>query len=114
MELGGTVIDSTDNKPLPGATVELWYGNVMLNRVAAGNYGIFSVVTASSPDTIKISHAGYKPGSFSYSMNRDTTYSLYRNIVEGENVIIKSVIEGKGSWLLIAGIAIFFLLAKKR
>ncbi len=113
MELTGTVRDSDDNKPLPGATVEMWYGNIMLNRVAAGNYGIFNITTASSPDAIKVTHAGYKPGSFSCCTN-SKVYAIDRDIVEGEPVIIKSILERKGGWWVLAGLLVFFLVAKKR
>jgi hypothetical protein len=115
MELTGFIVDAMDKKPLPGATVELWYGNVMLSRAIADTNGYFSISSASSPTVVTVTSASYKAASFNYKpATGSITLSLERNVVEGEPVIIKSIIEKKGGWLVLVGLALFFLLSKKR
>ena len=112
MQVSGQVIDNATGDPVPGATVELWFGNVMLNRSAANSNGFFSVESSSSPNSVRISSASYLPGSFSYPTS-NKVFELVRNVKEGEPVIVTSILKGSKGWLWL-GLLVLVVLSKKR
>lgn len=118
MLLQGQIVDKDTGEPLPGSTVELWYGNVRLNAVAAGSNGSFSIGSQSTPDLFTITHASYKPGKYLYPKFGDLNrFELERNVVEGEPVIImaKGTLNNKGLlWLLGIGLFLVFIEKKRK
>lgn len=115
MNLTGHVVDRDSKDPLPGATVELWYDNLMLSRSAADNNGYFSISSASSPDNIVITNASYKKATFPYMDSlRLTVFPVERNIVEGEAVIVKNKLKGNTVRIVAGLVFLLLLLSKKR
>lgn len=117
MRVQGTVIDSVTNKPLPGATIELWYGTTKLDSFQANSEGSFLTTIMSYPDTIKVSHVGYN--EYQGRPNTDglpMTYVLTRDVKELENFSVTSFIKKNKNGALIAGGLLFLLLlaSKKR
>ena len=102
MRYQGTVIDADTNEGVPSATVELWYGNVMLARTVASATGVFSIESASVPDRVKITSASYKPQDYSYQQVMDDSYlPIQKNIAEGEPVIVTAMKKHPGVALLL-------------
>lgn len=108
MKYYGTVIDAETNEGVPSATVELWYGNVMLARAAANGAGVFSIESASIPDQVRITSASYKPQVYSYQQVMDDSYlPIQKNIVEEDPVIVTAVKKHPGlALLLLLGVLI--------
>lgn len=109
MEIKGKVIESFSGDPVPGATVELWFSNVLLRRVAADNNGSFFVKSSSSPDRIIVTSATTKPETFTDTFDRPF-YEVDRNVKEEPEIIIKSIIKKDHTTLLIIGAIAFLLL----
>lgn len=115
MNYYGTVIDADTNEGVPGATVELWYGNVMLARTIANAVGSFSISSASVPDRVKITSASYKTGDYSYQAVMDDSFlPIQKNIVEGEPVIVTAMRKKGAAAMLMLGLLAVLLLNKKR
>lgn len=92
MKYSGQIIDAETSEGVPSATVELWYGNVMLARVVANSKGLFSIESASVPDRVRITSASYKPQDYSYQQVMDDSFlPIEKNIVEGEPVIVTAM-----------------------
>lgn len=112
MTLTGQIIDADSYAPLPGATVELWFGNVMLARVAANGNGVFVIASQSTPDRVTVTSASYLPASFPYAQAvDDSLFALEKKIAEGEEVIVTAVLKKHGWWILPV---LFLLLTQKR
>lgn len=114
MIIAGRVIDKDSGDPVAGATVELWTGSIMLNRGAANDIGFFSLSTTATPDKVTVTSASYNSGNFGITDYVNAgTYQLQKNIVEGDPVIIVSIIK-KNAGLIGLGLIFLFLLLKKK
>jgi hypothetical protein len=114
MEIKGKVIESFSGDPVPGATVEAWFSNVLLSRVAADNNGFFYLKSSSSPDRIIITSATTKSETFEDTFNRPV-FEVERNVIEEPEIIIKSIIKKDNYTLLILGaVALLLLLGEKK
>lgn len=111
----GRVIDTETGEPVPGATVELWAGDLMLLRGAADQSGFYSLVTQSTPDTIRISSASYIPQETAVNNSGAVVvYELQKNIVEGEPVIVTAKIKKPVLWLAAALVVVVLALNSKK
>lgn len=111
MRYSGQVTDSETGEGVPAATVELWYNNVMLARVAANGSGGFSIDSASIPDQVRVTSASYKPATYDFNQVSDDSYlPIERNIAEGENVIVTAI--RKKPWLVLLALGFLLLLDK--
>lgn len=115
MLVQGKIVDVNSGDPVSGATVELWTGNIMLNRGAANENGIFSVSTSSSPDKLKITSASYKPADFGINDATSTMlFELEPNIIELDPFQVTATIKKKGWWLWAAAlVGVYFILKEK-
>lgn len=117
MVFTGKVVDAITYEPLPGATVELWYKNVLLTRGMAAANGVFSLTAAATPDRVVITNASYNSYQHPYNeVADDNLFPLERNVVEGAQVIVESVIKNVPWWAWVLGGLAFLLLVndKKR
>lgn len=100
-------------EPVPGATVELWAGNVRLNAVAANNEGLFSISTNAVPDSLKITSAGYESRIFGFAEYEDFwTFFIKPIYREGETPVVYATIKKSNVGLI--AIALLLLLAAKK
>jgi len=114
MTIQGSVTNGIDGSAVAGASVQAWQGNLMLGGVAADAGGLFSLTVPGTPDKLRISSASYIAQEFVYPGSSDTSrYSLYPNVVEGDNVVITSVRKKKFPWLLLVAAGVLVLSAKK-
>lgn len=114
MKYQGTVIDADTNEGVPSATVELWYGNVMLARSVANAAGLFSIESASVPDRVKITSASYKPQEYNYQQVMDDSYlPIQKNVAEGEPVIVTAIRKHPQGALLLLLLGVLILNRKK-
>jgi len=113
--ISGRVLNWNTIEPVPGATVELWAGNVRLTSAAANNEGTFSLSTNGVPDSLKISSAGYITRQFGFAEYESFwTFFLQPNYREGETPVVYATLKKKS----LLPIALLFLLlgiaAKKK
>lgn len=115
MKYSGQIIDADTNEGVPSATVELWYGNVMLARTIANSTGTFSIESASVPDRVKITSASYRPQEYSYQQVMDDSFlPIQKNIVEGEPVIVTAMKKNPVVALTLGLLLLVFLNNNKR
>jgi hypothetical protein len=109
-------IQNEQGAPLGGASVELWYNNVLLERAIAGNNGVFVIRSDNSGNRVKVSHVGYQTLDESVSgTSIDDTYIMRKNVKEEEEVTVTSVIKKKSAVLLLLGaLALLALLEDRR
>jgi hypothetical protein len=111
----GRVLDWITITPVPGATVELWAGNVKLKSVAADNNGTFELSTTAVPDHLQISSAGYTTRTFGFAEYENFwTFFIQPNYREGETPIVYATIPKKKNWLGVALLIGIIILAKKK
>ncbi len=113
MTLYGKVIDSETNAPLPGATVTLRNGTVMLTNAIASSEGVFYLNTSQYPDALSITHVGYEPQTWPLPANEaKTIFSLKKVYTDLEPVTVTS--KKSLSWLLWAGLITLFIRENKK
>jgi hypothetical protein len=89
--VNGKVLNYNTLEVVPGATVSLMFGNVVLKTVAARNDGTFSISTSSTPDSILISSVGYESRQFGFDEYSDFwTFFLYPSVKTESEVIVKA------------------------
>lgn len=117
MTVTGWILDSETLYPLPGASAELWYNNVMLSRVAADAEGFFQLQTTGSGNKLLLSNAEYTTGEF--PVTGDIGYrefDLTPKIETLEEVTVDSHITKNKKWVIPAliGLGLVVLLSDKR
>jgi len=112
--ISGRVLNWDTIEPVPGATVELWAGNLLLTAAAANNEGIFSLSTNAVPDSLKISSAGFTTRIFGFAEYESFwTFFIKPNYREGEPVVVTATLK-KNSLLPLAMLLLLVLAAKKK
>ncbi len=80
--LSGTVISSSDKKPLAGATVNTEGGR---NPVYTNNDGKFTVTTTASQGTLTVNFIGFKPVKQGFSTSNSGPFTI--SLSEDENML---------------------------
>lgn len=116
MIVTGKIIDTDNGAAVPGATVELWTGNVMLKRGAAGGDGSFSLSVSSTPDKVKVSSASYiTKDFFVFDVTKPLTFPMQKNIVEGEPVVVTATVaKPTKTFYIIAALLVALVLSQKK
>lgn len=112
--ISGRVLNWDTIEPVPGATVELWAGNVLLKSAAASADGLFQLSTTAVPDSLKISSAGYTTRIFGFAEYESFwTFFIKPNYVEGETPVVYATLK-KSKLLPLALIGLLLLMASKK
>jgi len=115
MILSINVINSGNSQPLPGATVELWAGNVLVKRLITDNGGVASVNVVSLPDMVRITNVEFIPAEIRLQKGANSyQVKLQRIVKDIEGVTVLSVLKKSGwLWLIILGVVIIAENTKK-
>ena len=112
--ISGRVLNWDTIEPVPGATVELWAGNLLLKSVAADNEGIFQLSTTAVPDSLKISSAGFTTRIFGFAEYESFwTFFIKPFYREGETPVVYATLK-KSKLLPIALFGLLLLIASKK
>lgn len=112
IRFSGLVIDADTKEPIPGASVQFYLGQTLLDGMAANGQGQFNTVLLDDPDGLVITHAEYN-GSMFQAANGGI-YSLERKVKALEDVIVTSSGKGNNNWLLFGGLGLLLLLSQKK
>jgi hypothetical protein len=112
--ISGRVLNWDSIEPVPGATVELWAGNLLLTSAAANNEGLFSLSTNGVPDSLKISSAGFTTRIFGFAEYESFwTFFIKPFYKEGGTPVVYATLK-KTSLLPIALLLLLALAVKKK
>lgn len=115
MRLQGRIIDADTDTGVPSATIELWTDNIMLKRAIADSKGSFTIETASTPDTLKVSSAGYESASWPFNdVADDSLFPLDKFVKEEGNVTVEAGPKNKFPWWLVAAAAVLIISNNER
>jgi len=110
----GRVLNWVTIEPVPGATVELWAGNLKLKSAAADSEGIFNLSTTAVPDSLQITSVGYISRRFGFAEYENFwTFFLQPNIKDIEGATVYATLK-KTNWWPLAMIGLLLLISKKK